>query len=132
MIKQRQKIVLYVFFGVITTVLNIAIYTLLRTVFHSPSIVAYVAAWFLAVLYAFWSNRKAVFESDAATLKQLLLEFSKFAFSRITTGVLGWLILSIGTMIYPNDIVWNIFQNVAVIATNYIISQYFVFTKHVN
>lgn len=132
MIKNRQKIILYVFFGAIATALNIATYTLLRTVFHAPIIVAYVIAWFLAVLYAFWSNRKAVFESDATTLKQLLLEFSKFAFSRITTGVLGWLILSIGTMIYPNDIVWNIFQNGAVIVANYIISQYFVFTKHAN
>lgn len=132
MIKQRQKIILYIFFGAIATVINIATYTLLRTVFHTPIIVAYAIAWFLAVLYAFWSNRKSVFESDATTLKQLLLEFSKFAFSRITTGVLGWLILSIGTMIYPNDIVWNIFQNGAVIVANYIISQYFVFTKHAN
>lgn len=132
MIKNRQKIILYVFIGLITTVLNIVVYTLLRAVFHTPITLAYAIAWFVAITFAFWSNRKAVFESDATTLKQLLLEFSKFAFSRITTGVLGWLILSIGTMIYPNDIVWNIFQNVAVIVANYIISQYFVFTKHAN
>ena len=65
MIKQRQKIVLYVFFGVITTVLNIAIYTLLRTVFHSPITLAYVIAWLVAISFAFWSNRKAVFESTS-------------------------------------------------------------------
>lgn len=132
MIKQRQKIVLYVFFGVITTVLNIAIYTLLRTVFHSPITLAYVIAWLVAISFAFWSNRKAVFESTSKDYLEIQTEFIEFAVSRISTALLGALILSLGLIIYNNDLFWNIIQNIIIIITNYVLSKKFVFKKQAN
>lgn len=132
MIKQRQKIVLYVFFGVITTVINIAIYTLLRTVFHSPITLAYVIAWLIAISFAFWSNRKAVFESTSKHYLEIQTEFIEFAVSRISTVLLGALILSLGLIIYNNDLFWNIIQNIIIIITNYVLSKKFVFKKQAN
>lgn len=132
MIKQRQKIVLYVFFGVITTALNIATYTLLRTVFHSPITLAYVIAWLIAISFAFWSNRKAVFESTSKHYLEIQTEFIEFAVSRISTALLSALILSLGLIIYNNDLFWNIIQNIIIIITNYVLSKKFVFKKQAN
>lgn len=128
MTSSQQKIILYILFGGIATLINIAIYTLLRTTVHSPIPVAYFIAWLAAVVYAFWSNRKTIFESEATTFHQITMEFAKFASSRIITGFFGWLILTLGILLYPNDLLWNVFQNTIVIIANYAISKYLVFS----
>ena len=128
MTKSQQKIILYIIFGGIATLIHIAIYTLLRTTIHSPIPIAYFIAWLAAVVYAFWSNRKAIFESEATTFNQITMEFAKFASSRVITGLIGWLILTLGVLLYPNDLLWNVFQNIIVIVANYAISKYLVFS----
>lgn len=130
MTKANQKIALYVLFGGIATLINIVSYTTLRLLFHAPIIVAYVIAWFLAVLYAFWSNRKAVFESTSKHYSEIQTEFIKFSASRISTALLGMLILSSGLIFYNNDLFWNIIQNIIVIIANYILSKKFVFSRN--
>lgn len=132
MTKTNRKIILYILFGGIATLINIVSYTSLRLLFHAPIIVTYVIAWFLAVLYAFWSNRKAVFESTSKQYSEIQTEFVKFATSRISTALLGAFILSLGLIIYNNDLFWNIIQNIIVIIANYVLSKKFVFKKQAN
>ena len=132
MTKANHKIVLYIIFGGISTLINIASYTALRLLFHAPIIVAYIIAWFLAVLYAFWSNRKAVFESTSKHYSEIQTEFIKFSTSRVSTALLGMIVLSSGLIIYDNDLFWNIIQNIIVIIANYVLSKNFVFKKQAN
>lgn len=132
MTKTNHKIALYILFGGIATVINIVSYTALRLLFHTPIIVAYVIAWYLAVLYAFWSNRTAVFESTSKHYSEIQTEFIKFSASRVSTALLGMLILSSGLIIYNNDLFWNIIQNIIIIIANYVLSKKFVFKKQAN
>lgn len=59
----------YVIFGVLTTVVNIVAYWLFYRVFHVYMMVSNIIAWFASVLFAYLTNRKWVFHSEAETFE---------------------------------------------------------------
>ena len=74
LVKFRSQI-LYLFFGVLTTVVNIVVYALLRMT-DMPVQVSYWLAWFITVLVAYLTNRKWVFNSQASTPREYLMKSS--------------------------------------------------------
>lgn len=126
LVKFRSQI-LYLFFGVLTTVINIVVYGLLR-ITDIPVQVSYWVAWFVAVLVAYLTNRKWVFDSQAGTVCEYFDEIVKFYVARLTTGVIGSGIMWIGvSWLHQNDMLWNIIQNAFVIVSNYILSKLVIF-----
>lgn len=126
LVKFRSQI-LYLFFGVLTTVINIVVYGLLR-ITDIPVQVSYWVAWFVAVLVAYLTNRKWVFDSQAGTVLEYFDEIVKFYVARLTTGVIGSGIMWIGvSWLHQNDMLWNIIQNAFVIVSNYILSKLVIF-----
>ncbi|QIL51296.1 GtrA family protein [Weissella coleopterorum] len=122
-----QTQILYLFFGVMTTVINILIYGGLHLV-HTPYQIAYWTAWFVTVLFAYLTNRRWVFSSQARGFKQISVEVFNFYLARFITGILGSGIMIIGvSWLHQNDFIWNIIQNVFVIISNYILSKWFIF-----
>lgn len=59
-----KSFILYVFFGVCTTLVNIAVYTACARGLELAAIVSTVIAWIAAVLFAYVTNRRWVFESN--------------------------------------------------------------------
>ena len=57
--------ILYIIFGVLTTLVNIVTYYLAHKIL--PVMPSTVLAWILAVLFAYVTNRQFVFESQAET-----------------------------------------------------------------
>ncbi len=126
LVKFRSQI-LYLFFGVLTTVINIVVYALLRMT-DMPVQVSYWLAWFITVLAAYLTNRKWVFNSQASTPREYFDEIIKFYVARLATGLIGSGIMIIGVnWLHQNDMLWNIIQNVFVIVTNYVLSKLVIF-----
>ena len=123
-----KKIILYLFFGGCTTLVNIISYYILAHILNLPVIVSTIIAWILAVFFAYISNRKLVFDSKAETKKEISKEIISFFSCRLLTGLfdlLGMYILV--DKLKLNDMVIKIILNVIVIILNYVFSKLIVF-----
>lgn len=125
-VKYRMQL-MYLIFGVLTTLVNIVVYSGARWMDLTIN-VSYVLAWLLSVLFAYLTNRKWVFDSQTTGFGNIILEMIKFFLARLATGVLGYLILLFGVhIIHQNDMIWNIIQNIFVIVSNYVLSKLVIF-----
>ena len=124
--KKYKEPLLYIVFGIATTLVNFITYFLLSKLDFSTAISTSLA-WLLAVLFAFFTNRKYVFEaSKNGFLRQLFGFFSM----RIATGVLDVLIMIVLVdFLEFNDLLIKLLSNVLVIILNYIFSKFLVFKK---
>ena len=127
--KHRDKI-LYVIFGALTTAVNTGVYWLCAHPLGMPVIPATVTAWVFAVLFAYLTNRKWVFHSEAATRKEYVREFVSFYLCRLATGVLDWVLMYLLVdRMHLNDLAVKICVNLLVILLNYIASKLLIFRK---
>ena len=119
---------LYGICGVLTTVINIFVYWLCTRIFSWPVVSSTVIAWTVAVLFAYWSNRKFVFHSTTNTHSGILKEAAEFFSCRIATGVLDVIIMYIFVDVLGfYDVVIKTASNILVIILNYIASKLFIF-----
>ena len=69
-----KELIAYVFFGVLTTIVNFITYFLFEGVFGINYLISNIIAWFVSVLFAYITNRIWVFESkDDNIIKEILL-----------------------------------------------------------
>lgn len=128
-----KELILYVFFGGCTTLVNVFSYFICTRMFHMHYLVSTVAAWFLAVVFAYVTNRKYVFLSENKDAKAILLEFVSFIGCRLLTGFLDVANMYIFVdLLKLNDVLIKIASNVFVIIGNYVASRLFIFKKHFN
>ena len=69
-----KELIAYVFFGVLTTIVNFITYFLFASVFGINYLISNIIAWFVSVLFAYITNRIWVFESKKLWFK-LWLQF---------------------------------------------------------
>lgn len=129
--KKYKEIINYIVFGVMTTVVNFAVYFLCVNVIGVYYIESNIIAWFLAVLFAYVTNRIYVFErvnfSTSGIIKEAILFFlSRFLSGAIETASLYIMVDIIGI----NNGTAKIEVAVAVVILNYIFSKLVVFRKH--
>ena len=75
-----KQLIIYPFFGVITTAVNWAVYIGLQKVGVSVT-ASNAVAWFAAISVAFITNKKYTFKNKARSLKELLEQIILFVFS---------------------------------------------------
>ena len=75
--------IMYLIFGVLTTAVDFAVSFLLYPVINHHA--ANIAAWVLAVIFAFFTNRKFVFDSERSGFSSVIKEFTAFGGGRITS-----------------------------------------------
>ena len=136
LVKYREQL-LYLFFGGVTTVINIAAYALCARA-GLPTWLSNAVAWILAVLAAYVTNRIWVFQSRNRGMA-LVKEFSSFVGCRVATGVMDEAIMVLGVdrlgpLVAPGRLeLWGlgvkVFSNVLVIVLNYVFSKLFIFKK---
>ena len=130
--KKYKEIINYLIIGVLTTLISLIVYYVCVFTFLNPNNsiqlqVANVLSWIAGVTFAYFTNRKYVFESKN---KNKLQEATKFVSSRITTLLLDMLIMWIGVSLLGfNDKIIKIISQILVIISNYILSKLFVFKK---
>ena len=135
LIRFREQIS-YLFFGVLTTVVNWVVYALLMWIPGVNVEVANAVAGIVAILFAYVTNRIFVFESTSKSKKEVLLEFLRFLGGRAVTfvvevvGVPGLYYLGLNQGLFGIEGAWaKIIVSVVVIVLNYVFSKLFVFTK---
>ena len=134
-----RETILYVLFGLLTTVLNLVSFKLFDLLLGGELyLVSNVIAWILAVSFAFWANKVFVFESKGWTFDQLKKEIPAFFGARIEEGGL-WLFVSVlrfGEKTFNFIIVQlsgkmtaKIIIGVLVVIINYLVSKFWIFKK---
>lgn len=133
---QFKEQISYLFFGVLTTVVNWVVYALFMLIPGVNVEVANAVAGIVAILFAYVTNRIFVFESVSKTKKEILLEFLRFMGGRAVTfvievvGVPGLYYLGLDQGLLGVEGAWaKIIVSVVVIVLNYVFSKLFVFKK---
>ncbi len=128
--RKYREVILYVFFGVLTTLVNWGSYWALADVLHIPYLASTVIAQILAILFAYVTNRKWVFESKAHGFKEILGEMLRFFSARGVSLLLDLGCMYLGVdLLHINDKLMKLLANVVVVAANYVFSKLFVFRK---
>lgn len=126
--QKYKEVMLYLFFGVCTTLLNMILFYILYEKMGLSTGVSTVISNILCIIFAYITNRNWVFETRAHDKKGILKEMTSFAGCRI-----GTLLLDVMIMIVTVDIfgfhanLMKLLSNVAVIIINYIASKFFIF-----
>lgn len=131
LIKKNKEIIMYLIFGVLTTIVNILTYTISTRLFHIDVYSSNVIAWLLSVLFAYLTNRKYVFNSNAKTFKEISKEVFSFYICRVATFLIDMLMMYLMVdMMKIDDLISKIVVNVVVIILNYIFSKLIIFKKN--
>ncbi|RAP51670.1 MAG: hypothetical protein BZ133_02490 [Methanosphaera sp. SHI613] len=121
----KKELVLYVVFGVLTTVVNILVYVVFAKFLNVDYIISNIIAWFLSVLFAYITNRIWVFESRSSDIiKEISLFFGGRLFSGIVDTGLLYVMVDILTI---GDFISKITTQIIVVILNYVISKLVVF-----
>lgn len=152
-----KEIIMYIIFGVLTTLVNWVVYTILIKIFGSAAesetvlfslfgrditmsifyiFIANFVAWVAGVVFAFVTNKIWVFESKSWKFGLVMKELWLFVAARLITGVLEWFgvpALVAAGMDQPlfgiDGFLAKIVVSVIVVILNYVFSKLIIFRK---
>ncbi len=142
----NRETILYIIFGVATTVVNYVVFYLLYTVLwqRRNSLIANAAAFGVAVIFAFVVNKMFVFESGSWSPDALKREIPSFLAGRIGSfgieeaglflaervlNLGGVIALTVGSLTLDWISIIKIALSFIVVVLNYIFCKLFVFQK---
>lgn len=130
LIRKHYDILAYLFFGVLTTVVNYIVYLPCYNLLHFSAAVSNVIAWVAAVAFAYLTNKPFVFKSYDWSAKTVVPELTKFVGSRIVSGALETAIIFVTVdLLLLNGNVMKLITSVLVVILNYVASKLLVFRK---
>jgi len=131
--KYKEQI-LYLFFGVATTIVNWVTYTVSLKVFSL--VISNSIAWLVAIIFAFIVNKLFVFESVDFSFQKTAKEIILFIGARIFSGIFEIAGLPLLVFIGLNQTIFGIEGAVAkilisviVVLSNYIFNKFVIFKK---
>lgn len=130
LIEKYWDMISYLFFGVLTTVVNYLVYLPCHNWLHWSAAVSNVVAWAFAVAFAYLTNKPLVFKSYDWSLKTVLPELGKFVACRVGSGLLetGILLVTVDILHWDGNVM-KLVTSVLVVVLNYIGSKLLVFKK---
>ena len=128
--KKIVELASYLFFGVLTTAVNYAVYLPCYNTLGLPAAVSNVIAWVAAVAFAYLTNKPFVFKSHDWSMETVLPELAKFVACRVGSGALETVIL----LAFVDWLGWDgnvmkLVTSVLVVVLNYVGSKLLVFKK---
>ncbi len=127
---RHRSIIDYLFWGVVTTLVNYVAYFACRLCFGIDYLASNVIAWAVAVIFAFVVNKVFVFRSLDWSAKVAFRECWQFVVARLFSGVLETAILKVFVdWLGMSDAIVKIFSNIVVIIVNYVLSKLVIFRK---
>lgn len=126
--EKYRELILYVFFGGLTTLVDWVSYWLMTDLLHVPYMAAAFLSQIFSILFAYVTNRRFVFESRVSGVRAVAVEMAKFFGARGVSLLLNMLVMFLGVdLLHVNDKVIKVIASVLVIIANYIFSKLFVF-----
>lgn len=124
-----SEILWYLFFGGLTTLINIVSFFVLRLL-DVNIYVSNIMAWVLAVLFAFITNKFFVFNSKGKSKKENVRELvSFFGFRVLSLGIDMGVMYVLINLLSSGELLAKVIANIVVIIANYIFSKVFIFKK---
>ena len=123
-----KEVILYAIFGVLTTLINIGSFYVMTKYLSIDENLANNIAIIIAVLFAYITNRKLVFHSQAQGFSERFIEFCRFILGRLFTMFIesfGGSLMFKYLPVLP--IVSKCIITVIVIILNFFISKFFAF-----
>ena len=140
--KAHKEVLLYLFFGGLTTVVSVIFFALPMNILHIGKgklfgftidydvTIANIISWICAVTFAYITNRTWVFEDKAHGTGAVVRECAAFFAGRLFTLVVETLLLNVMTNTFKmQEIIAKIIVSVVTIVLNYFISKLLVFKK---
>ena len=120
----------YLFFGVLTTLVNYAVYLPCYNLLSWSASISNVVAWIVAVSFAYLTNKPFVFKSHDWSWAIVWPELTKFIGCRIGSGLLetGIIFVFVDLMHFDGNIL-KLITSVLVVILNYFASKFLVFRK---
>lgn len=116
-----REIIVYLVFGVLTTAVNWAVHIPLYNYAGCSATFSTAVAWFVAVIFAFLTNKPFVFQSKDWSLPVAGPEFVKFIGCRVGSGVVELLMMMVTVdILHWNGTVMKIIVSVFVVIVNYV------------
>lgn len=162
-LKKYREIISYLFFGVLTTIVGMGTYFLILYVsrscgiseggggYNAVRVIAQITQWVLAVLFAYYTNKKFVFlvksgkgekKEESARIAGFFLSrlFSLLCDSAVTFGTIfvltrvKYVTLTVSLpfgaeLLVTSDLIAKLLAAVVVIIVNYVLSKFLVFRK---
>ncbi len=142
--KKYKELITYVIFGGLTTVVNLISFKLFNVILGEEHyLISNVIAWFIAVVFAYVTNKLFVFESRSWEIKIIRKEIISFFAARVfSLGIeeLGlWILVSLlhfdtysitlFGIVIGGKMIAKIVLAVVVVILNYIFSKLVIFKK---
>ncbi len=129
-LKPYREQLLYVFFGGVSTVVNIGSFWLVSDRLGVHELTANIIAWIITMAVVYTTNRKWVFRSTAHGVKAVSAELAKFLAGRLLTLAIDELMLFVFiTLLALPSMPVKIASQIIVVVINYFISRIVVFRK---
>ena len=130
LVERYWDVLAYLFFGVLTTLVNYVIYLPCYNLLGFSAVVSNGIAWVVAVAFAYLTNKPFVFKSNDWSMKTVLPELAAFVGCRVGSGLVESLILLVTVdMLGFNGNIWKLLTSVIVVILNYVASKLLVFRK---
>ena len=134
------EVILYLFFGVIATILNIVLFYLFVIEWKMLTSLGNILDTIICVLFQYFTNRIRVFKSSNKG-KIAIKEFFQFIIARSITAIIDQIFIVIGVDFVVVKFISSsqqsifsigikILSNIIVVILNYIFSKYFIFNKN--
>lgn len=124
----NKEIILYVIFGVLTTIVNLIAYYLFSNIININYLISNAIAWIISVVFAYITNKFFVFNSSYINKDVIIEEFIKFMNCRLISGLSEVVLLFLFVDLFlMNDIVAKLIIGVLVALINFIFSKVFIF-----
>lgn len=126
-----RSFLIYTVFGFMSTLINMISYEILYANLHIINVISVALSWFLAVTFAFFTNKYIVFREKGKKAKRSFLsELSYFYLCRILSGILDVIIMFIAVdLLDLNHTIWKFVSNLAVGICNFLAGKLFIFKK---
>ncbi len=147
----NRETIMYIIFGVLTTIVNWVVYTAFDKMLTGGSAAevttegfrgaidtflskgtAGIIAWVAAVAFAYVTNRLWVFTERAHGVRNIVLECGRFVGARVATGVIEILgtpalvVIGLRAQVFGLDVA-KLIVSVIIVVLNYVFSKLFVF-----
>ncbi|AIM16242.1 MULTISPECIES: GtrA family protein [Neobacillus] len=126
----NKEIMNYLIFGVLTTIVNIALFWGMVSYFDWNYQIATVVAWVLSVAFAYITNKRYVFHSKSFAWSVIEKELIQFYFFRVISLLFDLFLMYLFIeLVRVGEIYAKVIANIVVILINYMASKWIVFGK---
>lgn len=132
LLRQYEEIIRYLIIGGLTTVISLFTYCIISCTIFNPKVpfelqITNVITWVVAVVFAYYANRKYVFKQKKNNNKK---ETINFYLSRLSTLIVDMLLMYIFVSLLKfNDKIIKLLVQIIITILNYILSKFVVFKK---